>query len=288
MLWGLTSFPVRSKMFNMNNQANNTQKKKSIRVSQAEMPRATLIDVVKLAEALRDNFAGKDATPIDLAKSLNRSPGSSTWRFLTGAAVAYGLTDAAYGADSISLTALGRQVVSPTEEGFGQQGLTSALLKPAVLKNFYEKYDKARFPQNDIAKNVLNQLGVPQERTDEALRIVVKNAEYVGIMTQVGGNQYIQLDSAKKLKAPAEKPLSSEEGVPPHPDTSKDFEMTKLSGTKLKIEMPAELKEKILNESETATGWHNAIAPLITFGKKEVPEIEEDKKEPPVGDTEGG
>lgn len=271
---------------------NETQVKKFSRISQSEMPRATLKDSVMLAEALRDNFAGKDATPIDLAKSVSRSPTSSTWRFLTGAAVAYGITDGGYGADSISLTTLGRQIVSPTEEGLSQQGLMSALVKPAILKNFYEKYNKAKFPQLDIAKNVLNQLGVPQERTDEAYKILVANAEYVGVMTEVGGSKYIQLDSVKpKTSSGNLVAKKQQEGVGNwqslEPSTEKYHIFEYENGVKLFVPRTPKSSDVIADG-----GMQNVNKENKTFSAKLTPDDNKDKenpapedKEPPADDT---
>ena len=168
--------------------------KKFERVLQTTMPRALLRDAVNLAIGLKDDFAGKNATPIHLADALNWSPSSSGWRTLTGATVAYGLVDNAYGAKSISLTSLGEKVVKPTKDGDKEKGLMTALLRPTIPKAFYEKYDGAKFPKDDIAKNILNQLGVPQNRTDEALKIIIDNAKFVGVLSSAGGNKYIQLN----------------------------------------------------------------------------------------------
>ncbi len=254
-----------------------TQRKKINRLSQTEIPRATLKDVVGLAEALRDNFAGRNATPIDLAQSLDRSPTSSGWRFLTGAAVAYGLTDNGYSSSSISLTPLGRQIVAPTEEGLETKGLISALLRPVILKSFYEKYDKNKFPNDDIAKNVLENLGVPKDRTDEALKIVIQNAEYVGILTNVSGNKYIQLDSAKFTGA-TEKLNWKIAGEPSSLKIPTGHELIDIAEGRLRIEIPSELKTKIFNDPITATDWHTAIKELITFAKEQFPEKSEKKE----------
>jgi len=170
-------------------------KKKFERVSQTDMPRVSLREALDVAKALKDNFAGKNATPINLAKALNRSPSSSSWRFLTGATVAYGLTDNAYNAQSISLTALGEQIVKPQAEGEEKQGLMTALLKPTIVKQFYEKYNGSKFPKDEIAKNVLNGFGVPQDRTGEALKIIIDNAKFVGVLSAVSGSDYVQLNN---------------------------------------------------------------------------------------------
>jgi predicted nucleotide-binding protein len=167
--------------------------KKVSRTPQSFMPRIALKEAVTVANALRDDFAGADATPIDLAQSLGRSPSSSAWQFLTGATVAYGLTTGAYNASTISLTPRGQKLTMPTDEGEDQQALFEAALAPDVPKAFYEKYDRNKFPSEVIAKNVLAQLGVPRDRVDEALKIIVDNAKLVGILKEVSGNTYVQL-----------------------------------------------------------------------------------------------
>lgn len=256
--------------------SNENAEKKSSRLSQGEMPRSMLRDVVTLAESLRDNFASKNATPIDLATSINRSPTSSSWRFLTGAAVAYGITDNAYGASSISLTTLGRQIVSPTEEGVGQEGLITALLRPKILKNFYEKYDGSKFPKDDIAKNVLNQLGVPQDRTDEALKIVKENAKLVGIMTDTGNGQYIQLrpsmsvrSLAKNNEAPRQTSKQLEEIA-----TRAGFTPIRVAEGRMVLNIPSGLKDQILEGDNEALhdDWRNLRAELRKFADKHLPD----------------
>jgi predicted nucleotide-binding protein len=188
--------------------------KKINRTPQAFMPRTGLKDVVLLTSALRDDFAGADATPIDLAQSVGRSPSSSTWQFLTGAAVAYGLTTGAYNANTISLTTRGQKLTMPTEEGEDKGALLEAALTPEVPKAFYEKYDRNKFPSETIAKNVLAQLGVPRERVEEALKIIVDNAKLVGILKEVSGNLYVQLRSSGTANAGSiSNPAAEEEPV---------------------------------------------------------------------------
>lgn len=160
------------------------------------MPRFPLGDALALAKALRDNFASKGTSPINLAQAIKRSPSSSAWRILTGAAMAYGITDGGYNASEITLTTLGDKIVNPTEDGEDTVATLEAALRPVVLKAFYEKYDGQKLPKEDIGKNVLRQLGVPQERTDEAWKIIIENAKLLGILTDVSGSQYIQLWTA--------------------------------------------------------------------------------------------
>lgn len=179
----------------------NNKKEIKNRTSQADLPKFPLKDVVALAEALRDNFNGKNANPLNLAKAIGRTPASSGWRTLTGSAVAYGITDGAYNSSTISLTPLGKQIVSPTEEGLDKKGKLEALLRPTILKAFYQKFNNGKLPREDIAKNILStEFEVPVDRADEIYKIIMENARYVGIINEIGGGLYIQLDLQSENK----------------------------------------------------------------------------------------
>ncbi len=243
------------------------------------MPRSTLKSAYELAQVLKDNFAGKNARPIDLANALNWSPSSSGWRMLTGAVVAYGLTDNAYNAQSISLTALGQQIVSPTAEGDDKRGLLTALMRPTIAKAFYEKYDNAKFPKEDIAKNVLNQLGIPHDRTEEALKIITENAKFVGILTNAGGGQYIQLSSASvPVQEAKETPVTSntatETKTVTH-DTNRGaisgYSTVSVAEGRMFLSVPTDLKDKLIDDDTVATDWAVARKALKVFADKHLP-----------------
>ena len=167
--------------------------KKSSILSQSDFPRVTLRESLVIAKALVDNFAAKSATPLDIAGAINRSPTSSDWRYLTGASVAYGLTTGGYNAKEVGLTDLGRKIIMPTEENQDKQALIKAALNPKILKSFYEKYDRNKFPREDIAINVLTGMGVPSQRAKEALNVLKDNGNFVGILANITGNLYVQL-----------------------------------------------------------------------------------------------
>jgi hypothetical protein len=58
---------------------------------QADFPQITLQQAQKIASALVDNFAGKEASPPDIALAIGVSPTSSAWPKLAGSSIAYGL-----------------------------------------------------------------------------------------------------------------------------------------------------------------------------------------------------
>lgn len=268
----------------------NNEEKKNNRVPASEMPRASLEEVVTLAEALRDNFAGKNATPINLAKAIDRSPTSSSWRYLTGSAVAYGLLDGGYGANYISLTDLGRQIVSPTEEGLKGVGLLTALLRPAVLKAFYEKFDGAKVPKDDIAQNILETLGVPKDRTKESLKIIIDNAKYLGILTDVGNGQYIQLQGASAIRPSdpqGRQPSTFSQTLvsPPRKESKNiwdDFHIP-IVEDKMYIEVPEAVYKRSFLDDELNDDLRALIKQAFTFAKKYIPKEEPSDTEKPDG-----
>lgn len=169
----------------------NKNSEKRSRMSQEDMPRSTLREALTIAEALRDSFAAKDASPLSIAKALNRSPKSSDWRYVTGAAVAYGLTDGAYNSSAISLSDLGRKITTPLDEEERDEALLEAVRRPTILKAFFDKYDGEKLPKDEIARNVLGSFGVPHDRTKEAWEIVKENARLTNLIEDIAGDPYI-------------------------------------------------------------------------------------------------
>ena len=116
---------------------------------------------------------------------------------LTGAAIAYGLTSGGYNADNISITPLEMRIVRPTTEGDDTGAKREAFLKPRVIREFLHKYDRAPIPRDDIAQNVLMEIGVPTNRAEEVLRLIVEGARELGFLQQIKDRTYVDLSSAK-------------------------------------------------------------------------------------------
>jgi hypothetical protein len=184
------------------------------RVSQADVPRHSLREALTVAQALTDNFAGDDTAPHQVAIALNVSPTSSAWRTLTGAALAYGLTSGAYGSDKIGLQDLGRRATAPTEEGDDLKAKAEAGLKPRVFSQFFAKYQRAKFPPDNIAKGVLqHEFGVPADRLDEVLTILKDNGAFVGFIHQTKTGPFVSTDDLSP--SPVMLPAEEEQAAPP-------------------------------------------------------------------------
>lgn len=89
------------------NQQKSADSQKAKRVSQSDIPRRSLREALTVAQALTDSFASSPTAPHQIAMSLEISPTSSSWRDLTGATVAYGLTKGGYNSDKLHWNNLG-------------------------------------------------------------------------------------------------------------------------------------------------------------------------------------
>ena len=168
---------------------------KRVYFKQADFPQSSLQQAQKIPSALVDSFAGESGSPPDVALLLGISPTSSSWQALSGASIAYGLTDGGVKANVIKLTALGKRLVAPEAEGEDVIARREAILKPRILREFFEKYRRAKFPNEVIAANVLKSLGLPGDRTEAAIEIIKANGSYAGIIRETPTGPFINLDS---------------------------------------------------------------------------------------------
>jgi predicted nucleotide-binding protein len=187
-----------------------TTKAKRVYFKQADFPQATLQQAQKIASAIVDNFGGEHGSPPDIALSLGISPTSSAWQPLAGASVAYGLTEGGVNANIIKLTTLGKKLVAPEEEGEDVAARREAILKPRILKEFFERYRRAKLPNDMIAVNVLKSIGLPADRVQSAIEIIKANGRYAGIIRETPTGPFVNLDSPG-VPAPAATP-----GLPEH------------------------------------------------------------------------
>lgn len=184
---------------------------KRVYFSQSDFQQTTLQQTQKIASALVDNFAGKDGSPPDIALAIGISPTSSGWRTLTGSSIAYGLTNGGFNANTIKLTPLGRKLVAPEEEGEDLTARREAIMKPKISKEFFERYCRAKFPNDAIASNVLKSLGIPADRVQTSLEIIKANGRYAGIIRETPTGPFVNVDSPG-VPAPTATPELPEHG----------------------------------------------------------------------------
>ncbi len=182
--------------------------KKTIR--QTDLPKVSLEDALKVPMAIWDQYAGGATQPIFVAQAIGISPSSSNWRVLSGAAIAYGLTEGGYNSKEISLTELGRRIVAPISENDDKLALFQAAQLPQYFKKFYEKYGNgSKLPQENIAANILTSWGVPKPDAKDAFDLIRRNGEYCGLIVTIHGNQYVNAMPPKSTTEAEEKLTTS-------------------------------------------------------------------------------
>jgi len=172
------------------------KKQKQVRVSQTDVPGYSLEQALRIPKAMIENYAGQATPPLRVASAMGVQPASSSFRQLCGAAIAYELTEGGSKAPEIKLTSLAKRILRPTIDGDDIQAKREALLKPRVVREFLEKYNGNMLPKDNIAQNVLNDFGVPTERTSEILALIIEGAESLGLITEIKGKQYVDLNRA--------------------------------------------------------------------------------------------
>ena len=171
-------------------------KARKARLSQEDVPGYSLEQATKVAQAIADSNAYKPTRPLAVAQAMNFTPSSGGFRGMTGAAVAYGLTTGAYNSSEIGLTPIGLRIVRPTSEGDDLAAKREALLRPRVIGDFLRHFDGAALPADAIARNVLVEKGVPSERTNDVLSLILDGASTVGFIREWSGKRFVDLAGA--------------------------------------------------------------------------------------------
>lgn len=179
-------------------------------LKQSDFPLVNLQQAQKIASAIVDNFAGTGGSPPDVALAIGISPTSSAWRSLANASIAYGLTSGGWNAASMTITDLGRKLVAPEEEGADIGARRDAIMKPRLMKEFFEKYRRAKFPNEIICANILKAQGISADRVQGALQIIKENGKYAGVIRDTPTGPFINLDSPG-VPAPAATPALPED-----------------------------------------------------------------------------
>lgn len=172
------------------------------RLIQSDLPGVSLAEAMRIALAIRDNYAMSSATPLDIGKAIGIAPTTGKFRTLTGASIAYGLTTGGYNAAEIALTDLGRRIVMPQEEGDDSNAKLEAFERPRIIKQFVEKYNGNKMPPKDIAKNVLFGMGVPHDTTDRAYSLLESGMKQLGYLSEINGSGFVQRPKGSAIPSP--------------------------------------------------------------------------------------
>jgi len=205
-----------------------SEKKEKRKYASRLYPKDSLKDALKIAQAIKDHGAGKPYDRLDLAKALNCSPGSWSFRSLITSSGRYGLTSGSYSSKQIALTTLGTSIMYPKDPQERADGLKKALFNIPTFKRFFTDYDNNKLSNVEYLEHTLNRTyGIPVEDCKGCYAILVKNAKELEILDDIQGSLWIHLSKLSKAEVttptpppPSEEeegapPVIEEEGVPP-------------------------------------------------------------------------
>jgi len=161
--------------------------------SQTDVPSVTLDDALRIAQTIRDEYGGQPVAPFDVAFALQIDPEGRQLRGLTGASIAYGLTEGGAQAATIALTDLGRRIVAPTVDGDQNTARREAFLRPRIIGEFLRKYDGNPVPSDTVAMNVLESMGVDRTAVDRTLELIKTGADGLGLMVAIKDKKHVRL-----------------------------------------------------------------------------------------------
>jgi predicted nucleotide-binding protein len=188
--------------------------KKRVYVKQADIPATSLMEALRVPIVIAEQFGKQPTPPAQVALVLDLLPKGSQFELLTGSAIAYGLTEGGSKAESIGLTDLGKRIVSPLVEGEDVAGMREAFLRPRIISDFLRRYDGSTLPTDErVGRNVLEDLGVPPQRGESTLAMIVEGAAQLGLITEVRGKQVVSLQpvGTRLHVVPEPEPDESEE-----------------------------------------------------------------------------
>jgi predicted nucleotide-binding protein len=264
-----------------------SEQKKRQYLSQSDVPSYSLEEALKVPRAIQDNYGGKPVTPVQLARALDILPTSGSFRMLCGASIAYGLTEGGYNAAEIKLQRLAVRIVKPLKEDDDLAARREALLTPRVIGEFLHKYDGAPIPRENIAQNVLSDMGVPPERTQDVFTFMVESAESLGLISDIKGKKYVDLKGIG-TQPPAEQPSESIEL--PSEESSRERQTEKpLAPPIPKIQTPTGIDEfrrrRVFITHGKDKSFVEPVKKLLKFGELEpVVAVERQSVSQPVPD----
>jgi predicted nucleotide-binding protein len=130
-----------------------------------------------------------------VAAAMKISPTTWPFKMITGASIAYGLTEGGGQSAQIALTPLCLRIFKPKTEGDDIVAKQEAFLKPRVIGQFLRQYDGGPVPRADIAVNVLSgDMGVPEKRAEAVFTMILEGARSLGLVTTIKDKVYVSLE----------------------------------------------------------------------------------------------
>ena len=180
--------------------------KRGKRPGAVTFPRHPLKRAIVIAETIWSSNGGEPYDIIDVAKSVNMSPTSSSFITLLASSYRYGLTEGSPSTKVISLTDIGRNIVAPSYDSNVNGNIRKALLNSEVFRKVLLLFDRKPLPREDILKNTLMRpvdsggFGIPKEDVNEFIKVFNQNIEDYDLVQSIRNARYLRLDNLAKAE----------------------------------------------------------------------------------------
>ena len=174
-------------------------------------PPLSLVEALKLPQAIADTNAGRPMNRILLAEALGVSPSSSGFRERVMASYRYGLTDGSYSSDAISLTALGEAVAKPRNEHERIESERESFRHVPVFLQILNHFANAKLPDPAFLKNTLERdpFSIDPAWSAEVAKLFIENADRTGFLRVMNGSNYVVVDASTTVPTVTELPESA-------------------------------------------------------------------------------
>ncbi len=270
----------------MANTKEETTKKRGSRLSQSDVPSMSLEKSLTVARAIVDNYASQPATPLQVAKALDVLPSTGPFRMLCGASVAYGLTKGGYNVEKIEVLPLALRILKPKVENDDLKAKVEAFLNPRVIKEFVEKYQGSPIPREDIAKNVLEEMGVPSDKLDYVFEMIKEEGHKLKIITDLKSKKYVEIPTSFEMSSQDLESEVYDEESEDDPDNGIETAKEEKSQQNEELHKQGNLKSKkvFITHGKNKT-FIEPIKKLLKFGEMEaVVSVEKTSVSVPVPD----
>jgi len=146
-----------------------------------DFPRKTLEDAMRVPSVIKENNGSSPWAPGEVATAVKLGAKSGNFYYLTTASRDYGMTEGTRDTTDISLTPLGRRIVSPTDANDYQPALREAFFKVDVFRKVFEHYQGNNLPEEPFLSNTLSDVyDVDRSLVADFVDLFRKNCRFVG------------------------------------------------------------------------------------------------------------
>lgn len=177
-------------------------------------PRTTLEEALKIPYAIKDHNGGNPWEPDEVRKAIGAGTGGNAYFYLTAASRDYGLTLGTKGAEKISLTDLGRNIVYAPNADAEKASKINAFLNVDTFKRVLEYYKGSNLPDMKYLGNTLQkEFDLKPETHEEFSRTFRENCKYLGITSGIPTPNEELSESTPAIQPPGTITLAEAEGA---------------------------------------------------------------------------